>query len=275
MPDLDQTDPRRNLVELGQLLAHSVAFLNGKIAEIAVEIEKLREPLSESLSVLAEWIEKLPAIEGFLAETNRRLFIDLLEYSWYLDPEIDTNAALRVAELVAEKNEQELNEVLRAHFVVRLAAVQKRLEGRHPKRRSILAEAFLAHREKRYALAIPVFLSQADGVFRDLHGAEFFRMGKCEPVVRGLIEEMRGISGLEETLLSLREIGTVRKFSEVCTPGSLNRHAVLHGIDMNYGTELNSLKAVSLLLFIDSINEDIEGHRQLPPRPQQTAPDSG
>ena len=30
----------------------------------------------------------------------------------------------------------------------------------------------------------------------------------------------------------------------------LNRHAVLHGYDTNFGTELNSLKAYSLLLFI-------------------------
>jgi len=36
-------------------------------------------------------------------------------------------------------------------------------------------------------------------------------------------------------------------------PCKLNRHAILHGQDPDYGTEINSLKSISLLVYISDL----------------------
>lgn len=36
-------------------------------------------------------------------------------------------------------------------------------------------------------------------------------------------------------------------------PIRLNRHEIVHGVDVNYGTEVNSLKTLSLLAYVDTI----------------------
>ncbi len=38
-------------------------------------------------------------------------------------------------------------------------------------------------------------------------------------------------------------------------PVRLNRHEILHGVDINYGTKLNSLKIISLVNYIDDITD--------------------
>ncbi len=37
------------------------------------------------------------------------------------------------------------------------------------------------------------------------------------------------------------------------SPVKLNRHAIIHGKDVNYGNEINSLKLISMLSYIDYI----------------------
>ena len=39
----------------------------------------------------------------------------------------------------------------------------------------------------------------------------------------------------------------------------LNRHQIMHGESLDYGTEINSYKVISLLLYIVQVSEIIEG----------------
>ncbi len=43
------------------------------------------------------------------------------------------------------------------------------------------------------------------------------------------------------------------EYERATLPEVLNRHAVLHGESLDYGTEANSLKAISLLYYIGSV----------------------
>lgn len=57
------------------------------------------------------------------------------------------------------------------------------------------------------------------------------------------------IKAFEKAITEVSAIDTPHsKMSEF--PSSLNRHGVLHGLDFDYGTRINSLKALSLLAFV-------------------------
>ena len=49
--------------------------------------------------------------------------------------------------------------------------------------------------------------------------------------------------------------------SNVSLTNVLNRHEVLHGESVDYGTEINSLKAISLLYYIASVLGE-RGHNE-------------
>jgi len=121
-------------------------------------------------------------------------------------------------------------------------------------RSHILTAAVQAHLRGEYILAIPVMLSQIEGV-----------------VVSGL-----GISGqvnskkfkshieslLHEGMIIKNKNETIRQFviGKLMAPflhgepvrASPSRHAILHGADLNYGTEPNSLKVI---LFMENIRQ--------------------
>jgi hypothetical protein len=119
---------------------------------------------------------------------------------------------------------------------------------------------------------IPCLLAQADGISQEIVGGKLFTSRKkkldssvalekllltyqwCDRPVKLLeLQEMmlnplRRKSGLQVDTRD-RDAGTSPEFSG-CT---LNRHGVLHGTDLNYGTEANALRAWVLLDYLQHV----------------------
>ncbi|MOA18770.1 hypothetical protein D3C78_1391090 [compost metagenome] len=125
-----------------------------------------------------------------------------------------------------------------------------------------------AHREfgeGAYTLSIPVFLAQADGIFSEItsikspmgkdRGKELTRGGEQ---VKAAIGDDTDANQLLFPILQLHEFDILKSQKDrdaKCTASgktfdALNRHQVMHGEVSDYGTELNSLKAFSLLVFV-------------------------
>ncbi len=112
----------------------------------------------------------------------------------------------------------------------------------------IIADALKAHREGRFHLSIPVLLAQADGVVHDSFKRQLFSK-QTKFNLAGLtdsfpVEDFRAIfmaAFYVDTPLTRNTKELPEGFD------GLNRHAVLHGTDPGYGTEINGLRAVSIL----------------------------
>ena len=119
----------------------------------------------------------------------------------------------------------------------------KQIIKKHPEREIILNEALKAHSKKMYNSSTILFLSQADGI----SDAKIFRGSK---VFKNNIDmkDNHSIINLigKETALNV----DTRKEDKTNYFTNLNRHGVMHGLEVNYGTEVNSLKALSFLCFI-------------------------
>lgn len=178
----------------------------------------------------------------------------LAEYGWYLDPELPVGAAAELARALREEEPDRVSEELAHHFQGRVDEIEATLAASFPSRENVLSDAFEAHREGKFNLSIPVFIAQADGMCHERLDFLLF-IGKerekgIEEIVKSSDSDMRsqlvGLFGAPIPLLSSKkDRGT--GFSE------LNRHLVLHGESVSYGTQQNSLKVISFLSYLNFV----------------------
>lgn len=127
-----------------------------------------------------------------------------------------------------------------------------------PKRATILKDAFDAHKSKKYSLSIPALLAQADGICYDSLESSLFTKPKAKTKFKKLLEG-KIATPLREAFLALiindttlmfntKRIEQKRKSQAYFS--AFNRHAILHGIDCQYQTEANSLRAIALLSYL-------------------------
>jgi hypothetical protein len=213
------------------------------LGEQIVALQKSFKPFLESLS---QALEQLP-------EKNKAVLMILAENGWYLDPDCSLSAMVELVELFASGNVNDANNALCDHFESRADEIESNLTSELPERSRIFLSAFEAHRRTDYALSIPVFLAQADGICHKITGEQLYS------------KDSRGIPRLASVLLT-PEISpfaasmlapiiepapiTANAKAREQVPNILNRHAVLHGESTDYDNRLNSCRAISLLVYV-------------------------
>ena len=158
--------------------------------------------------------------------------------------------------------------------------------NKYSNRREIFTEAFNLFEDERYIACIPLLLSQVDGIIME-SGLKGFFLGKNK-IKENQTKELKYIEYLKkyatdfengnveilvkQFFLSFYEgayneggsLSISRESSQVEANeiGFFNRHGILHGDSnyLEYGTKINALKAISLLVFViqtlDIINQD-------------------
>jgi len=180
----------------------------------------------------------------------------MITHSWYPDfhfPIADSRALERCA---VGGDFPAIERYLINYYRANAPGIEKRLLEEYPVRAPLLAEAFSAYHSGRYALAIPVFLAQADGISEQILSKHFFIFRDSKPAAEQLIRGGKLTDYGRLLLDPLVQTGTIRDHTR--TLGSktdyLNRHAIMHGGDPNYGTETNALKSISLLAYLLLVN---------------------
>ena len=123
----------------------------------------------------------------------------------------------------------------------------------NPNRVSILKQAFKAHKSKKYALSVPVFLSQADGICKEVTKYGLFFKEQKAPKTKAYVDALDNTSFFLGYLEPLRTLLPIIYSDEYLEHNmKFNRHKILHGEDYNYDKELISLKAFSLLSYVNT-----------------------
>ena len=144
-----------------------------------------------------------------------------------------------------------------------MCSCEKSFPGRWP----ILKLAFLAHRKKQYALSIPVFLAQADGICNEIFGVQLYKRKNKVPVTAGRLQPLVDTDLSDAFLEPLRIGGAISAYDDEAAkaPDLLNRHQVLHGLSIDYGTELNSFRSISLIAYVATGIPSLKWMQQIPP----------
>lgn len=178
-----------------------------------------------------------------LAETLKIL----AKNGWYISEETSLFLTYRAVHEAQKNNILLMDAMMKAFYGKEIKNIIKRLCEEYPTRAAIFREAFKAHSRKMYFSSTILFLSQADG----LCYGELFKINKNKKKLKILIENNffpGAISMFSEVLTEITAIDDYYPHRKKDT--DLNRHGVVHGYDMNFGTEINSLKALSILSFV-------------------------
>lgn len=243
----DQPDYRHSIEALAKAAVGFVGLVDLLLTTAATALQR-RPPLFNTLAEI-DWqevqtrLEELPALSK---QCMRRVLSNGWFFGWH--DSLETLSVL-IDDLLASA-EENIDEIMIAFYTARFSEYADRLATKHPVRSAPIIAATKAHTAEAYLLSIPVFIAQADGLLAEMFGKE-------NPLreIRQLVERrFADDQGTLDLLLPLLEINDSKFLLSSGRRGAdfegLNRHQVMHGEVSDYGTEANSLKAFSFLVFV-------------------------
>ena len=177
------------------------------------------------------------------------------ENGWYLDLEMSLPTLWHLRNILEEGNLLKAENILIEYFESRLSEIEKSILKKFPSRKHLLKAAFNAHRRKEYCLSIPLFLAQSDGICKEVIRQYLFMKSNRKPQTAIYVDQITNDTFMAAILSPLAEILPINA-SENERPrnfNGLNRHMVLHGESLDYGSKINGLKAISLVNYVGCV----------------------
>jgi hypothetical protein len=227
----------------------------GPVAEQAENYMKSLE------GIISPAFEELQRSFREIPPKTQEALILLGTHGWYLDLEMPIPSLWKLKEALEEGNLQEVEEALVQYFEERLDEIEVSILGRFPSREKVIKAAFTAHRRCEYELSIPVFLSQTDGICKEVVNEHFFIKQNKMPRTAIYVEQIAADTYRAALLSPLAHSLPIGASEKERGPGftELNRHMVLHGESLDYGTKTNSLKAISLINYVAHVLKSNDG----------------
>lgn len=246
-------------------MAFAVPQWHIEVQKYLNEQDELNDLIDDSSPKLPEWYV---AQEKVIDEITRILerpkaiqnsLIVLANNGWYFDFDLVETALFELAEAFDGDDCKNVELALAEYFQSERVRIKDFLIDQFPNRRLILESAFEAHEHEKYVLSIPVLMAQIDGMCKEKTNASFFTGSEQSDLSKSLstlvkesylglfvapIEEKTTIRMSRADRLKFIENNSQVEFKE------LNRHLVLHGECIVYGTYLNSLKMISLAYYL-------------------------
>jgi len=250
---LFQTSFSKNLVEINK----SLSLLNGlKLKAFDYPLQDFTNQISYVGKLIKENSEKMP-----------QSLLLLAQYGWYLDFDSEIWLPNKLSKLLEENEIKKVDDYLIDYYSSNLDRFFKEISDQYPHRKTILNEILSSHKLKMYYVSVPSLLAQVDGICHDTTTKKFFLKVKKNKWLPEVAEELSNISNsVVEMFLS-----PVLNYTPInaCEsdldkyPVHLNRHEILHGVDLTYGVEKNSLKCLSLLKYFSDILSNLENEREV------------
>lgn len=261
-------------------MRHILDAVNLNIQAVADSASKLLQPqlnrLRESVEgTLRTAFETLGAVVEQAEAASPEIAEPLTRAGFWLFPSAPISMSLAVRALVHEgqataQNVRQL--VVRWYRLDDCSLLKTMVEGwqgnpHFARRMDIIMDALRAHIDARYTLSIPTLLPIVEGILTSVTGKPAARSGGSIPLARGVIEGMytdfmreASKDAVIEFVTGMRVYGNVpqqyftpQRYPEWLAQHGLtgdqvlNRHAILHGVQMDYGSEENSLRAFFIL----------------------------
>ena len=257
-PILAQQEQLARQIQSVRAALPDLSWLPEVLAQIGQLQKSLDQLFTPTFQLLQEAAEKLPG-------RIRAALLDLGEHGWYLDLGMPLPDLWRLTDTLAEGDIDQAEFVLTEYFDRRTDAIEASIAALYPRRQEIVRKAFKAHRNGDYDLAIPVFLAQVDGICKEATNEYLFRKQNKKPAIAKYVEQAV-LDSFSKALLSpfSRTLPiNATEWDRANTPGDFgfNRHTILHGESLDYGTKTNSLRAISLLNYASHVLSDARSEK--------------
>lgn len=196
----------------------------------------------------------------------------LAKSGWYLSDRLYDEMPWNFPDIVKDGNREKIDRIIIKCLQEQIDSIKYEIIGNYPERRDALSEAFDVHKQGKYYCSIPVFYSQADGIFKDKFGGGIFMYHRRIKVAENEIELFDNSITYVESLLSndadtlpgssrsknLYDLDSCirRGFLLSNNFHGLERNSIMHGDSVDYGNELKSLKAISFLDWVHYLERE-------------------
>jgi hypothetical protein len=206
-------------------------------------------------------------------------FLEILTFAmhgWFIDSHMTVSYIREAAAVMRGLSRQageangelleEFHSQLVQHYDSRYEDIKASVIRQFSKRSDLLIQAFTAHEKGMYSLAIPVFIAQADGIYREEFGMPLFERfrSKSNPGLARVLESLKKQEFHSHEITWSDYLPLVFYFTAEgvipfkepvvgrmdCSRPSFSRHAIVHGLTTAYGTHENSLRYISLLNYL-------------------------
>ena len=217
-----------------------------------VGINDIYASMTKIYNPVYKYLETFKEIGELLKDYTENIPRDLLliaHYGWFIEID-DMNLP------------NEANEILVNYYKSNLDRIFEELIDRHDNRKEIFIQILNSFKSENYNVLIPCALSQVDGICFDFTKKKFFIKEKATnflPQVTSELEKSAGyFTDLYLTPIQNKTPIMAQEKDIIEFPCHLNRHEILHGISTDYGTEINSLKVISLLKYLSDLLCEID-----------------
>lgn len=224
------------------------------VSPFTKQIQQYQKSLSD---IITPAFEELQRSFRELPPKIQEALLLLAQHGWYLDFNMPVTSLWDIKKAISSGEIDEVEEALIEYFESQLDEIENSFSAQFPHRSHIIASAFNAHRNGEYFLSIPVLLAQTDGICKEMVDQYLFMKKDKKPRTAIFVEQIAADT-YEAALLSPLAASTPIGASEHEREQGfnlLNRHMVLHGESLDYGSKVNSLKAISLVNYVSQALE--------------------
>lgn len=230
----------------------------GNINEIYSKIPQFKNPFLEHLDTFKEIGNRLK----YYAENISNHLLLIAQYGWFVEIDCEINFPSKIAIYLNDNRIEEANEKLIEYYYNNIDRIFQELRERHPHRKEIFNQIYSSFQRNDYFTLIPSVLAQVDGVCFDFTKKKFFIKEKNNKYLPQISSELdKSVDSFLTLYLSPLQNQTpimVQEKDISNFPCKLNRHEILHGISLDYGSKINSLKVISLLKYVSDLLNEIE-----------------
>lgn len=213
------------------------------------QVEQYQKSLS---GIISPAFEELQRSFRELPPKIQEALLLLAQHGLYLDFNMPLTNLWDIKKAISSGEINEVEEALVEYFESQLEEIEKSLSGQFPHRSHIISSAIKAHRNGEYFLSIPVLLAQTDGICKEVVDQYLFMKKDRKPRTAIYVEQVAADTYKAVLLSPLAATTPISASEHERDEGGnlLNRHMVLHGESLDYGSKVYSLKAISLVNYV-------------------------
>ena len=228
------------------------------VRQFESEVQKLLQPLTDLNKQFNDFLKRNPdflnKVGHYLKtwpEYHKQDWRMLASFGWFLNWKTPVTA-----EVALKNGKRHIDAFMMAHLKQDWDVIAGRIISLYGERKHILQTAFELHQGGNYIASVPLFLSQIDGICaRHLQAFLFSEHSKRSEKIKQLVSQSPNLltNAFLEVLNTETQFGAgISSHSRAKKELAPNRNGILHGSrkHLDYGTEMNSFKAFSLLAFV-------------------------
>lgn len=247
-------EKQKNLQKIFAKVSKRITLPNYPLVDLTSYTEQIEKYQKSLNSIIQPAFENLQISFKELPPRIQEALLLLAQYGWYLDFNMSIPDLWEIKESISEGKIDDVENNLVEYFENKMEDIEKLITTQFPHREHIIRSAIRAHRNGDYCLSIPVLLAQTDGICKEVINQYLFmkRRKDMKPKTATYVEQIAADTCKAALFSPLAASMPITASESEREEGFslLNRHMVLHGESLDYGSKINSVKSISLINYV-------------------------